>query len=78
MNTAALRELVDHYATDPEAIYTTWSLGGEARMKAFGAIRMVRLALPRKENSHLPPARPAPTGSSARWPGTGKPPWSAH
>src|SRR5215212_10755991 len=39
MNTAALLELVDRYTTDPESVYTTWFLGGEARMKAFRAIR---------------------------------------
>src|SRR5512147_1762086 len=39
MNTAAFLELVDCYTTDPESVYTTWFLGGEARMKAFRAIR---------------------------------------
>jgi hypothetical protein len=33
MNTAAHLELVDRYTTDPESVYTTWFLGGEARMK---------------------------------------------
>ena len=39
MNTAALLELVDRYTTDSESVYTTWFVSGEARMKAFRAIR---------------------------------------
>ena len=39
MNTAPLVELVDRYTADPESVYTTWFVGGEARMKAFRAIR---------------------------------------
>jgi len=39
MNTAAFLELVDRYTTDPESVYTTWFVSGEARMKAFRAIR---------------------------------------
>ncbi len=39
MNTAALVELVDRYTADPESVYATWFISGEARMKAFRAIR---------------------------------------
>src|SRR6266511_2422884 len=39
MNTDALVELVDRYKADPESVYATWFISGEARMKAFRAIR---------------------------------------
>lgn len=31
--------LIDRYKADPESVYNTWFIGGEQRMKAFGAIR---------------------------------------
>jgi type II restriction enzyme len=34
-----LPALIDRYKTDPESVYNTWFIGGEERMKAFGAIR---------------------------------------
>lgn len=32
-------DLIARYKTDPESVYNTWFVGGEARMKAFRAIR---------------------------------------
>lgn len=32
-------DLVARYRADPESVYNTWFVGGEARMKAFRAIR---------------------------------------
>jgi type II restriction enzyme len=37
--TVQVPELVVRYRTDPESVYNTWFIGGEARMKAFRAIR---------------------------------------
>lgn len=34
-----LPSLIERYKRDPESVYHTWFLGGEARMKAFRAIR---------------------------------------
>lgn len=34
-----LLSLIDRYKSDPESVYHTWFVGGEARMKAFRAIR---------------------------------------
>lgn len=34
-----LPSLIERYKRDPESVYHTWFVGGEARMKAFGAIR---------------------------------------
>jgi type II restriction enzyme len=34
-----LPDLVARYKADPESVYNTWFVGGEARMKAFRAIR---------------------------------------
>ena len=31
--------LIERYKTDPESVYNTWFIGGEARLKAFRAIR---------------------------------------
>ena len=31
--------LIERYKADPESVYNTWFIGGEERMKAFGAIR---------------------------------------
>ena len=31
--------LIERYKGDPESVYNTWFIGGEERMKAFGAIR---------------------------------------
>lgn len=39
MDKTALLKLVDRYKSDPESVYNTWFVGGEARMKAFRAIR---------------------------------------
>jgi len=36
---ANLKELVARYKTDPESVYNTWFIEGEARMKAFRSIR---------------------------------------
>lgn len=35
----SLPSLIERYKHDPESVYHTWFLGGEARMKAFRAIR---------------------------------------
>lgn len=35
----SLPTLIDRYKRDPESVYHTWFVGGEARMKAFRAIR---------------------------------------
>lgn len=34
-----LPDLVGRYKADPESVYNTWFVGGEARMKAFRSIR---------------------------------------
>jgi len=39
MENMALIRLIDAYKSDPESVYNTWFIGGEERMKAFGAIR---------------------------------------
>jgi type II restriction enzyme len=39
MDTATLEELALRYKSDPESVYNTWFVNGEARMKAFRAIR---------------------------------------
>ena len=39
MPSPSLTELIDRYKSDPESVYNTWFVGGEDRMKAFGAIR---------------------------------------
>ena len=39
MDRAALTNLIAQYKSDPESVYNTWFVGGEARMKAFRAIR---------------------------------------
>ncbi len=39
MDKTALTSLIAHYKSDPESVYNTWFVGGEARMKAFRAIR---------------------------------------
>jgi type II restriction enzyme len=39
MKDAALLELIERYKDDPESVYNTWFVGGEARLKAFRAIR---------------------------------------
>lgn len=31
--------LIERYKADPESVYNTWFIGGEARLKAFRAIR---------------------------------------
>ncbi len=36
---ASLTTVIDRYRSDPESVYHTWFVGGEARMKAFRAIR---------------------------------------
>ncbi|MBI2385332.1 MAG: hypothetical protein HYV14_04880 [Elusimicrobia bacterium] len=40
MNKAALSPLFARYRSDPESVYNTWFVNGEARMKAFRAIRL--------------------------------------
>ena len=35
----SLPSLIERYKSDPESVYHTWFVGGEARMKAFRAIR---------------------------------------
>ena len=35
----SLPSLIERYKNDPESVYHTWFVGGEARMKAFRAIR---------------------------------------
>lgn len=35
----SLSSLIERYKSDPESVYHTWFVGGEARMKAFRAIR---------------------------------------
>jgi type II restriction enzyme len=35
----SLPALIERYKSDPESVYHTWFVGGEARMKAFRAIR---------------------------------------
>lgn len=39
MDKITLIHLVERYKSDPESVYNTWFVGGEARMKAFRAIR---------------------------------------
>lgn len=39
MDKTTLIHLVEQYKSDPESVYNTWFVGGEARMKAFRAIR---------------------------------------
>src|SRR3990167_2903266 len=39
MEKTALTELIDRYKADPESVYNTWFVNGEARLKAFRAIR---------------------------------------
>ena len=39
MDKTALTNLIIQYKSDPESVYNTWFIGGEARMKAFRAIR---------------------------------------
>jgi type II restriction enzyme len=39
MDKSALTNLIANYKSDPESVYNTWFVGGEARMKAFRAIR---------------------------------------
>jgi hypothetical protein len=36
---SALTTIIDRYKADPESVYNTWFIGGEARMKAFRSIR---------------------------------------
>lgn len=37
--TSSLPDLISRYKADPESVYNTWYVGGEARMKAFRSIR---------------------------------------
>ena len=39
MDKTALNNLIAQYKSDPESVYNTWFVSGEARMKAFRAIR---------------------------------------
>ena len=39
MDNTTLNKLILQYKSDPESVYNTWFIGGEARMKAFRAIR---------------------------------------
>jgi len=39
MDKTTLTNLIAQYKSDPESVYNTWFVGGEARMKAFRAIR---------------------------------------
>ena len=39
MDKTTLTNLIEQYKSDPESVYNTWFIGGEARMKAFRAIR---------------------------------------
>ena len=39
MDKTTLSSLIAQYRSDPESVYNTWFVGGEARMKAFRAIR---------------------------------------
>ena len=39
MDKTALHNLIAQYKSDPESVYNTWFVGGEARIKAFRAIR---------------------------------------
>ncbi len=39
MDKPSLTHLITQYKSDPESVYNTWFIGGEARMKAFRAIR---------------------------------------
>ena len=39
MDKTVLHNLIAQYKSDPESVYYTWFVGGEARMKAFRAIR---------------------------------------
>lgn len=39
MDKTTLTKLIARYKSDPESVYNTWFIGGEARMKAFLAIR---------------------------------------
>jgi type II restriction enzyme len=39
MDKTALPNIIAQYKSDPESVYNTWFMGGEARMKAFRAIR---------------------------------------
>ena len=39
MENHSLTELIAWYKADPESVYSTWFVGGEARLKAFRAIR---------------------------------------
>jgi type II restriction enzyme len=39
MNKTTLTKLIAQYKSDPESVYNTWFIGGEARMKALRAIR---------------------------------------
>src|SRR6266508_5185285 len=40
MDKMTLTNLMTQYKSDPESVYNTWFIGGEARMKAFRAIRL--------------------------------------
>ncbi len=39
MDKPSLTHLITQYKSDPESVYNTWFVGGEARMKAFRSIR---------------------------------------
>jgi len=39
MDKTTLTNLIEQYKSDSESVYNTWFVGGEARMKAFRAIR---------------------------------------
>lgn len=39
MDNTTLTNLIAQYKSDPESVYNTWFVGGEARMKAFRSIR---------------------------------------
>ncbi len=39
MDMPSLTHLITQYKSDPESVYNTWFVGGEARMKAFRSIR---------------------------------------
>src|SRR6266508_4417243 len=39
MDRTTLTHIITQYKSDPESVYNTWFIGGEARMKAFRAIR---------------------------------------
>lgn len=38
MDNTTLTSLIAQYKSDPESVYNTWFVGGEARMKAFRSI----------------------------------------